>query len=474
MARGVRWLLIAMAGVLVLELVVIINGSLGRLDADEATVGLMARHILDGEYPTFYWGQPFGGSGEAYLTAAGFWAVGSSIATLKIVPFMLQVSGAVVFWRVARRFVDENPAIIAGALMLIYSAYFVVRSTRSHGFYGLLLLTGMLTLLFTLRLEEKPESGPEAAALGFIVGLGWWTTPQIGLIAVPCAVWLVVRRPAVLRLWWAAIPAFVVGAFPWLHWNLANDWGSLAFELPRPENTYVSHLPVFFRQVLPMALGLRVAGIETWVLGPVGVGIYVGLLAVFALSLRDFVRKHLLLVLIALGYPLIYALSPWAWYGAEPRYLVLLHPILILLAFIGLVRFRDQVIAVGTAAALTVGTLVYMHHVEEGPIVGDTPTQMALLPLVRELERQGIDRVWADYWIAYPITFASEERVIAASTGLHRYQPFQDVVAAAPDASHVFPIGSTLERDFLSEIGDAASDYAITEVGSVVIYRPPG
>jgi len=82
--------------------------------------------------------------------------------------------------------------------------------------------------------------------------------------------------------------------------------------------------------------------------------------------------------------------------------------------------------------------------------------------------------VWADYWIAYPVTFASEERVIAASTGLSRYQPFQDEVAAAPDASHVFPIGSTLERDFLAEIGGDVSDYTITEVGTVVIYRPPG
>jgi 4-amino-4-deoxy-L-arabinose transferase-like glycosyltransferase len=474
MARGVRWLLLAMLGVLLLELVLIINGSLGRLDADEATVGLMARHILEGEHPIFYWGQPFGGSGEAYLTAAWFWAAGSSIAVLRLVPFLLQVSGAVVLWRVARRFMDNNAALIAGALMLIYSAYFVVRSTRSHGFYGLLVLTGMLTLLFTLRLDEKPESGPDAAALGLVIGLGWWTTPQIGLLAAPCVVWLIVRRPAVLRLWWAAIPAGIVGALPWLHWNLANDWGSLAFELPIPENTYVSHLPTFFRLALPMALGLRVAGVETWVLGPIGVGIYVGLLAAFALSLRELVRKHLLLVLIAVSYPFIYALSPWTWYGAEPRYLVLLHPILILLLFTGLARFRDQVIAVGAAAVLTVGTLIYMHHVEEGPIIGETPTQIAVLPLVRELERQGIDRVWADYWIAYPITFASEERVIAASTGLSRYQPFQDVVAAAPDASHVFPIGSTLESGFLAEIGDDVSAYTITEVGSVVIYRPPG
>src|SRR6185312_1031761 len=36
------------------------------LDSDEAVIGLMARHILHGERPTFFWGQNYMGPFEAY------------------------------------------------------------------------------------------------------------------------------------------------------------------------------------------------------------------------------------------------------------------------------------------------------------------------------------------------------------------------------------------------------------------------
>ena len=45
-------------------------------DSDEAIVGLMARHVLDGELTTFFWRQAYGGSQEAILTAPLFWVVG--------------------------------------------------------------------------------------------------------------------------------------------------------------------------------------------------------------------------------------------------------------------------------------------------------------------------------------------------------------------------------------------------------------
>src|SRR5687767_7832504 len=35
----------------------VLTTPLGTLDADEAVWGLMARHALDGELSTFYWGQ---------------------------------------------------------------------------------------------------------------------------------------------------------------------------------------------------------------------------------------------------------------------------------------------------------------------------------------------------------------------------------------------------------------------------------
>src|SRR5215467_12916871 len=57
---------------------------LGVPDSDEAVVGLMARHILDGQLTTFFWGQAYGGSQEALLAAPVFAVFGSSYAALRV------------------------------------------------------------------------------------------------------------------------------------------------------------------------------------------------------------------------------------------------------------------------------------------------------------------------------------------------------------------------------------------------------
>src|SRR5437867_11346013 len=53
---------------------------------DEAGTGLMARHVLRGDFPMFYWGEDYGGTLESFLTAVSFALFGSSPVTLRLVP----------------------------------------------------------------------------------------------------------------------------------------------------------------------------------------------------------------------------------------------------------------------------------------------------------------------------------------------------------------------------------------------------
>src|SRR6195256_4431104 len=79
-------LVVALAIGLALRLAVIAS-PLGEIDADEAVVGLMARHIAFlGERPVFYWGQPYLGSLEAFTTAPFFRVFDSSTPLLKLIP----------------------------------------------------------------------------------------------------------------------------------------------------------------------------------------------------------------------------------------------------------------------------------------------------------------------------------------------------------------------------------------------------
>src|SRR4051812_39337598 len=80
------WLVAALAVALGVRLAVLVS-PLGELDADEAVVGLMARHIaFNGELPIFYYGQAYLGSLEAFSAAPLFLAFDSSGALLKMVP----------------------------------------------------------------------------------------------------------------------------------------------------------------------------------------------------------------------------------------------------------------------------------------------------------------------------------------------------------------------------------------------------
>src|SRR5690554_1891314 len=75
----------------------------GWLEADEAIVGLMARNILQGERPIFYWGQSYMGALEAYLAAAVFALLGSSTAALRLVPTVCSVIFVWLNYLLARR-----------------------------------------------------------------------------------------------------------------------------------------------------------------------------------------------------------------------------------------------------------------------------------------------------------------------------------------------------------------------------------
>jgi ABC-type uncharacterized transport system permease subunit len=121
----------------------VLTSPLGGLDADEAVWGLMARHVLHGELPVFFWSQSYGGTQETLLTAGLFEIGGTSVAALRAVPLALFACACVLVWRVGLRTIGEPGAAVAAALFAVWPAYLVWKSTRAHGFYGAALVCGL-------------------------------------------------------------------------------------------------------------------------------------------------------------------------------------------------------------------------------------------------------------------------------------------------------------------------------------------
>jgi hypothetical protein len=400
----------------------ILASSAGALDGDEAVVGLMARHVLDGQVPTFYWGQSYGGTQETLVTAVLFWVFGEGSVVLKTVPILFWAGAALFVWRVGRRILGEPQARIAAVVFWISPAYFVWKSTKAHGFYGAGLVFGLWATLATLRLHERITRA-DLASFGLAAGLGWWATPESAILTVPALVWLLWTRPAVLRRAFVAAAGFLVGSLPWWLYNVRHNWAAL-WSAPASTSRIgrIGRLHDLLTSTLPTAIGVRLPFSLTWVPDlAVGGAVYALALAGFACLLVRRRERIGLPLLAALVFPLIYVASPYSWLATEPRYLTLLSPSLVLL-LVSLASTRLRLLAVAVAtAALSVAGLALM--VSRNLAAMDTPLGLPadFRPLLKTLAANHVERVWASYWIAYRITFESDERIIAALPSSARY-----------------------------------------------------
>ena len=437
---GILLALVAVAGVVLR--VWAYRSLSGTPNADEAVVGLMARHLLDGEVSTFYWGQTYGGSQEVFLTAPLFLVLGSSWLAVRLVPIALTAVAALLVWRVGRRTIGEPAAAVAGGVFWIWPPFNIYMLTHQQGFYASDVVYCALLLLLALRIAERPDA-VRVGTFGFVLGLAFWQTAQIVPVAVGVVAWIVWRRPRALRQLPVAVPLAVLGALPWIVWNARHDWASLAQE---DYGDRMHGLRLLASPFLPMTVGLRAPFSADLLLPALPTyAIYVALVALFvvgAVAARN--RDSSILYVVAAVFPLVYVLSTSTSVElGSPRYLVVLTPVLALLAAQVATTFRRAAALLAVALLISVVTT---HRMDEwfggtprpttyaqglGPrhIVQSVPRDLG--PLIATLDRLGLDRVFAEYWIAYRLTFDTDERIIA-SENVFRRVSFEDGEANPP------------------------------------------
>lgn len=425
-------------------------------DSDEAIVGLMARHLLHGEVTTFYWGQPYGGTQEVFLVAPLFALFGTSLAALRVVPIALVLVACVLVWRVGRRLGGERIGLTAAAVLWLWPPYTIAHTMREYGFYGSNLVYAALLLLLALRIVERPSPG-RVAAFGLVLGLAFWQTAQIIPVALPTIAWTAWKAPRALRHAWLGLGCAVVGALPWLVWNIRNDWGSL---LTRSDlGSYAHGLRLLASPLVPMLLGLR-APLSAQLLLPKALDylVYVALAAAFAYGAwRTRHAYASLLYVVAVVFVLLWPVSHRVTLlTSHPVYLVVISPVAaLLLAQLA----RADPAAVAVVAAVGVVSVVTLQRMDvwarTDPDHWPPPTPRSFRPLADALDRMGIHDVYANYWIAYKLAFDSRERIIATEypyTSLverhgqlvpepppaTRYPPWQRRVERAPHAFVVF------------------------------------
>lgn len=477
--------------------------------ADEAVVGLMARHILEGERPTFFYGQAYMGSLDAWLIAGGFTLLGDSVLTIRIVQSALYIGVVAASfwcaWLLTRR---VTAALVTGLLFAVPPTLAALYTTATLGGYNETLLPGTLIIMLAYTLVQvNLRSWWRWAALGFCAGLGWWTNGLIIIYAVPAAMllltsWILQFRAG--RGWIAAgglvvaAVAFLLGSAPWWLYALQNDLAPLRFYIGGEQGlgADIAALPFGERLIglfflgFPAALGLRfpwsaqlffpfagvvvailfiiamIAPIRHRVLSKDGRGVLWGMIGWFMLVYlaTRFSSDPTGRYFLPLTLPLFILFG--AWIASLSRRWLQVGLTAIVLAYFGFGQI--------TAASAPPGFTTQFNTTQHIPNDHDAE-------LIHFLEANDLTRGYAPYWISFRLAFLSGD-TLQYSAALpdkpgaeyrpidERYPPYR----AAADSSADFALitADTLGLDALvtSHLDSAGVSYQVQTIGSYRVY----
>lgn len=236
----------------------------GVIAGDEAMVGLQAEHILHGEHPIYYYGQPYMGSLQMYFIAGIFLLTGPSVWAIRIEPLLISLVIVCLTWCFSAALADAaHLSIRAKPLFMVIATlvaafpplYDTVEEMRTTGGY-VEAFAIMLWLLFcAFRLTQRWSAGASAreltlrwAGIGFLIGLGFWIDPLVVYALLTIALWIggylilefakprrrIATQPRMALFKEAllvvtAIPAGLVGFAPGLYWGANNQWANIYY-----------------------------------------------------------------------------------------------------------------------------------------------------------------------------------------------------------------------------------------------------
>lgn len=482
-------------------------------NSDEAVVALMARHILQGERPVFFYGQAYMGSLDAFLVAGGFALFGQQVGVIRLVQGLLYLG---VLWTTyllgARLLGSRRVGSLAAWLLAIPPVVMTLYTTASLGGYGEALLLGNLLLLEGFALAERPDSPAWRWVLwGFLAGLGLWAFGLTLVYAAPAAImllyelwrrgWRKVARSLALLLAGA-----LVGAAPYWIYGLQNGWAVLLRELTGggiagvEEGHWLvttwTHLWSFFLFGGTAVFGMRPSWAVRWLalpLLPLAMAFWTGVVAYTLTRLRagaSHRRGAGLLIGVMVTLALGFVFTP---FGADPsgRYFLPLIPPLALFAAEALLelatRYGRGILAL--AALVLVynlwGTVQSAQTYPPGITTQfDAVAQVdhrympALMAFLRE---HGETRGYTNYWVAYPLAFLSQEEIIfVPRLPYHedfrytprddRYPPYDDVVTRSERVAYITTNHPALDARLREGFQSLGVDFSERQIGDYHVF----
>lgn len=501
-------------------------------NADEAVVALMARHILAGARPVFFYGQAYMGSLDAWLVAGGFAMFGQQVWVIRLVQALLYAGVLLTTARLGQEiFNSAKVGALAALLLAIPTVNVTLYTTASLGGYGEALMIGNLLLLISLSLRRRIEQGQAAPGMwlgwGFLAGLGLWAFGLTLIYSLPAGIYLLVwlqrglRKQTLHRRSLAAaliaaqlgvallgvtLLGFCLGAAPWLAYAAQNGFSALLTELGGGAIAGVEQLPwllkVFQHTVNLILLGFTVTfGLRppwsvdwlAWPLLPLALIFWMMVVAWMLVEARcrDTARpERVLLAGVGMTLILAFIFTP---FGADPsgRYFV---PLAIPLALFGGALLEEmgkrRAWLAPALLALVLGFNLWgtvQCALRYPP--GITTQFYALTQVDHRYDQALIDFLQAhnettgytNYWVGYPLAFLSNEELIFVprlpyhsdlryTSRDDRYPPYTAQVAAAARTAYITTHNPALDEVLRAGLTHLGVTWQEEKIGDFQIY----
>ncbi len=339
-----------------------------------------------------------------------------------------------------------------------------------------------LILKLRLMLNLKLRSDILFFLLGFLAGFGYWIQPAIAYFLIPLAFLFFLWEPKFFfkRWFYFALSGLAIGAAPVIYYNLNTDLSTGRALLNKPGGIKNAFL-IFFTHGMPPLLGTRASWTYKDYFLPLAILVWATYAAAFlvpftalaqgivsvirgkrmvsdllngfrGLFLKD---PRMVLLLVCVVAPPIFAFSPFNWFAVEPRYIYPLYAVLpVLLAgflLIDLPLLLKKVVSEGVLHKLP-GLLViapfllicvvlasnFLSMVSARP--NSRPTsyekQFSLTKVVEFLREEDIKYVYSSFRFCHRLILESKEDIICTpfegGFGEWRYPVYRDLVANAP------------------------------------------
>ena len=406
-------------------------------DADALLSGLRSLDILAGKPRVFYSYLRIGAL-ESYMHIPAFGLFGFTRTALSIAPLFSGVATLFFFFFFVREIFGRRVAAFALLFLAVPSpAYSWLYLPNGYAETMLLCVT---TLYFAARTARTGHRDWTSFALGLSVGLGLWQSIQTLTCAAPALLWLVARRPDVLRRarFWLLVPAgFVLGAAPWILYNVLHPWATFhdnftvrpagsardilsnalylfQYELPEivvEPNPF--HMPPAWDRAAPVKAILRVPAAAVYAAALLA--LLLALRRRRAVSTQPSARGGVVLLLsVAATIMVVYVLSEAGeTRGITERYVLPVS--FVAAAALGLLIDslwqRRRSLAVAAAVAVLIFNLssylwpwtAFRRHLRD--------LDRSDRALVDYLEAKGISWICGNYWVVYPFNWLSLRRL---------------------------------------------------------------